>query len=47
MHELMREDPPFIYLYQPVIFEAIDADLVGYQPRAAEEYFLRSVGFAD
>ena len=47
MHELMREDPPFIYLYQPVIFEAIDADLVGYQPRAAEEYYLRSVGFAD
>ncbi|MDR9392368.1 MAG: ABC transporter substrate-binding protein [Trueperaceae bacterium] len=47
MHELMREDPPFIYLYQPVIFEAIDADLEGYQPRAAEEYYLRSVGFAD
>ena len=47
MHELMREDPPFIYLYQPVIFEAVDADLEGYQPRAAEEYFLRSVGFAD
>jgi peptide/nickel transport system substrate-binding protein len=47
MHELMKEDPPFIYLYQPVIFEAVDADLEGYQPRAAEDYFLRSVGFAD
>ena len=47
MHQLMREDPPFIYLYQPVIFEAIDADLEGYAPRAAEEYYLRSVGFAD
>ena len=47
MHELMRENPPFIYLYQPVIFEATDASLVGYQPRAAEEYFLKRVRFAD
>ncbi len=47
MHDLMREDPPFIYLYQPVIFEAVDANLEGYAPRPAEEYYLRDVGFAD
>ncbi|MEX2502026.1 MAG: ABC transporter substrate-binding protein [Trueperaceae bacterium] len=47
MHDLMREDPPFIYLYQPVIFEAINENLVGYAPRPAEDYFLHSVRFDD
>ena len=40
MHELMRDDPPFIYLYQPTIFEAVSERVQGYSPRAAEEYYL-------
>jgi peptide/nickel transport system substrate-binding protein len=43
MHQLMRDDPPFIYLYQPTIFEAISSRVSGYRPRAAEEYYLFSV----
>ncbi|MEX2540808.1 MAG: ABC transporter substrate-binding protein [Trueperaceae bacterium] len=43
MHELMTEDPPFIYLYQPMIFEATTSRVKGYNPRPAEEYFLKSV----
>jgi len=47
MHERMRNEPPFIYLYQPVIFEAVASNVQGYRPLAAEEYFLRSVRLAD
>ena len=36
----MREDPPFIYLYEPVQFEAINTRVQGYKPRSAETYFL-------
>ncbi|MBA2668653.1 MAG: ABC transporter substrate-binding protein [Trueperaceae bacterium] len=43
MHELMYEEPPFIYLYQPTIFEAVSDRVQGYLPRAAEEYFLGRV----
>ncbi len=43
MHELMRADPPFIYLYQPTIFEAVSERVQGYAPRAAEEYYLFQV----
>jgi len=43
MHEMMREDPPFIYLYQPTIFEAVNVRVQGYAPRAAEEYYLFKV----
>jgi peptide/nickel transport system substrate-binding protein len=43
LHELMREEPPFIYLYQPTIFEAVNERVQGYLPRAAEEYFLDRV----
>jgi peptide/nickel transport system substrate-binding protein len=43
MHEMMREDPPFIYLYQPTIFEAVSDRVQGYMPRAAEEYYLFQV----
>ncbi len=43
MHELMRDDPPFIYLYQPTIFEAVSDRVSGYNPRAAEEYYLFQV----
>ncbi|MFO8150506.1 MAG: ABC transporter substrate-binding protein [Trueperaceae bacterium] len=43
MHELMRDDPPFIYLYQPTIFEAVNERVQDYAPRAAEEYYLFQV----
>lgn len=43
MHTLMRDNPPFIYLYQPTIFEAINERVSGYAPRAAEEYYLFNV----
>jgi len=36
----MRENPPFIYLYEPYTFEAINTRVQNYTPRAAETYFL-------
>lgn len=39
----MQADPPFIYLYQPVTFEAINPKVKNYKPRAAEDYFLKDV----
>ena len=39
----MNENPPFIYLYQPVSFEAISAKLEGYTVNNAEQFFLAGV----
>jgi peptide/nickel transport system substrate-binding protein len=36
----MQEDPPFIYLYQLMTFEAISTRVQNYTPRGAEDYFL-------
>ncbi|NOX60737.1 MAG: ABC transporter substrate-binding protein [Chloroflexi bacterium] len=36
----MRENPPFIYLYEPVTFEAVNKRVKNYNPRSAETYFL-------
>jgi peptide/nickel transport system substrate-binding protein len=36
----MRDNPPFIYLYEPYTFEAINTRVQNYTPRAAETYFL-------
>ena len=36
----MQEDPPFIYLYEPVAFEAIRTRVMDYHPRSAEDYWL-------
>jgi len=36
----MREDPPFIYLYEPMTFEAVNTRVQEYKPRSAETYFL-------
>jgi peptide/nickel transport system substrate-binding protein len=36
----MRENPPFIYLYEPIQFEAINTRVQEYKPRSAETYFL-------
>lgn len=36
----MRENPPFIYLYEPYNFEAINTRVQDYKPRSSELYFL-------
>jgi peptide/nickel transport system substrate-binding protein len=36
----MRENPPFIYLYSPNAFEAINTRVQDYRPRGAEDYNL-------
>ena len=36
----MRENPPFIYLYEVYTFEAINTRVQNYLPRSAETYFL-------
>jgi peptide/nickel transport system substrate-binding protein len=36
----MKENPPFIYLYEPVAFEAINTRVQSYNPRSSEVYFL-------
>lgn len=41
---MMYENPPFIYLYQPINFEAVSARVQGYTPLPNEGYDLRSVG---
>jgi peptide/nickel transport system substrate-binding protein len=42
----MHENPPFIYLYAPQIFEATGAGIEGYAPRANEGYDLTNVSKA-
>jgi peptide/nickel transport system substrate-binding protein len=36
----MRDNPPFVYLYERFAFEAINSQVEGYVPRANEHYFL-------
>jgi len=36
----MQDNPPFIYLYEPVVFEAIRTRVMDYDPRPAEDYWL-------
>lgn len=43
LQTMMREDPPFIYLYYPQTFEAVSERVKNYQPRPAEEYYLWNV----
>ncbi len=40
---LMREDPPFVYLYLPEVFEAVNTRVQNYEPRSAEQYHLWNV----
>jgi peptide/nickel transport system substrate-binding protein len=40
LQQYMRDDPPFIYLYEPYTFEAINTRVQNYTPRPAETYFL-------
>jgi len=43
LQKYMVENPPFIYLYQPMTFEAISTKVKNYKPRAAEDYYLKNV----
>jgi peptide/nickel transport system substrate-binding protein len=43
LQEYMQEDPPFIYLYQPVAFEAVNTRVQGYNPLPFEGYDLFDV----
>ncbi len=38
----VQKDPPFIYLYQPVAFEATSVKVKGYKPSAGENYYLKT-----
>ncbi|MCA1735333.1 MAG: ABC transporter substrate-binding protein [Actinobacteria bacterium] len=46
LHNYMYEDPPFIYLYEPFAFEGVAEEVENYRPRAAENYFLKSVSLS-
>ncbi len=41
--QYMHENPPFIYLYAPTAFEAINNRVKNYNPRISEQYFLKGV----
>jgi peptide/nickel transport system substrate-binding protein len=43
LQRYMVENPPFIYLYQPMAFEAVNTAVQNYNPRPAEDYFLKGV----
>jgi peptide/nickel transport system substrate-binding protein len=45
--QYMYDNPPFIYLYEPVTFEAVNVRVEGYQPRGAEDYYLKGVTVTD
>ena len=47
LQRYMQKDPPFIYLYEPVTFEAINPKVQDYTPRPAEDYFLKAVSIAE
>jgi peptide/nickel transport system substrate-binding protein len=39
----MQDNPPFIYLYELMTFEAVSNKVQGYKPRPGEDYFLKNV----
>jgi peptide/nickel transport system substrate-binding protein len=47
IQKMMREDPPFMYLYQIEAFEAVRSRVQNYKPRNAENYFLWDVSVSD
>jgi peptide/nickel transport system substrate-binding protein len=47
LQRYMQANPPFIYLYEPVTFEAINPKVQEYRPRPAENYFLKDVWIAE
>jgi peptide/nickel transport system substrate-binding protein len=44
LHQQLHDDPPFIYLYEPVTIEATTSRVVDYRPRNAEDFWLWAVG---
>ncbi len=46
LQEMMYNNPPFIYLYQPTAFEAARSNVVGYEPLPNEGYDLRNVSLS-
>lgn len=47
MQAYMHDNPPFIYLYAPQIYEAVNSAVEGYMPRANEGYDLTLVSKAE
>ena len=47
LQRYMQKDPPFIYLYEPVTFEAINPNVQNYKPRSGENYFLQDVSISE
>jgi peptide/nickel transport system substrate-binding protein len=47
LQRYMHDNPPFIYLYEPVTFEAVRDRVQGYDPRPSEEYFLEFVSVSE
>jgi peptide/nickel transport system substrate-binding protein len=47
IQQLMRDDPPFVYLYFPEAFEAVRTRVQNYEPRSAEQYYLWDVSVLD
>jgi peptide/nickel transport system substrate-binding protein len=43
----LHDDPPFIYLYEPITIEAITDRVVNYRPRNAEDFWLWAVEVTD
>jgi len=43
LQKYMNDDPPFIYLYQPLAFEAVRKGVQNYNPRVSEQYYLKAV----
>ena len=47
LQRYMQKSPPFIYLYEPVTFEAINPKVQNYKPRPAENYYLKDVSISE
>lgn len=43
LQRYMQENPPFIYIYELMTFEAYNPKVKGFYPRAAEDYYLKTV----
>jgi peptide/nickel transport system substrate-binding protein len=43
IHHRLHDDPPFIYLYEPVTIEATSSRVTNYRPRSAEDFWLWDV----
>jgi peptide/nickel transport system substrate-binding protein len=47
LQRYMQKDPPFIYLYEPMAFEAINPKVQDYKPRPAENYYLKATSISE